>query len=110
MRTEEIYHEGEEGARRPGIEGAFLFLRVLLCALVVDILIPGSFAYPVIEGKQGTSRLPGRKNRICGWKILTTKAKKAHEAWGLKTFFYSFVFLCAPWWLTFLFPVAPLIR
>jgi hypothetical protein len=27
MRMEEIYHEGEEGARRPGIEGIF-FLRV----------------------------------------------------------------------------------
>jgi hypothetical protein len=23
MRMEEIYHEGEEGARRPGIEGIF---------------------------------------------------------------------------------------
>jgi hypothetical protein len=28
MRMEEIYHEGEEGARRPGIEGVFSFLRV----------------------------------------------------------------------------------
>jgi hypothetical protein len=27
-RTEEIYHKGEEGARRLGIEGAFSFLRV----------------------------------------------------------------------------------
>jgi hypothetical protein len=61
MRTEEIYHEGEEGARRPGIEGAFLFLRVPLCALVVNILIPGCSAYPVIQCKQGTSRLPGLK-------------------------------------------------
>ncbi|MDR0401303.1 MAG: hypothetical protein LBH51_10250 [Treponema sp.] len=26
---EEIYHEGEEGARKAEIEGAFLFLRVL---------------------------------------------------------------------------------
>jgi hypothetical protein len=28
MRAEEIDHEGEEGARRPGIEGTFSFLRV----------------------------------------------------------------------------------
>jgi hypothetical protein len=28
MRMEEIYHEGGEGARRAGIEGVFLFLRV----------------------------------------------------------------------------------
>ncbi|MDR0399333.1 MAG: hypothetical protein LBH51_00130 [Treponema sp.] len=45
---EEIDHEGEEGARRPGIEGIFSFLRVPLCALVVNIPIPGSFAYPVM--------------------------------------------------------------
>jgi ABC-type sulfate transport system permease component len=51
MWAEEIYHEGEEGARSLGIEDIFLFLRVPLCALVVNILIPGSFAYPVIEGK-----------------------------------------------------------
>jgi hypothetical protein len=48
MRIKEIYHEGEEGARRLGIEGAFSFLRVPLCILVVNILIPGFFAYPVI--------------------------------------------------------------
>jgi hypothetical protein len=40
MWTEEIYHEGEEGARRPGIEGAYTFLRVPWCAFVVTILIP----------------------------------------------------------------------
>ncbi|MDR0400979.1 MAG: hypothetical protein LBH51_08560 [Treponema sp.] len=45
---EEIYHEGEEGAGRAGIEGSFSFLRVPLCAFVVKILIPGSFACPVI--------------------------------------------------------------
>jgi hypothetical protein len=28
MRMEEIYHEGEEGAGRAGIGGAFSFLRV----------------------------------------------------------------------------------
>jgi hypothetical protein len=51
MRAEEIYHEGEEGARRPGIEGEYSFLRVPLCAFVVNILIPGSFAYPVMQYK-----------------------------------------------------------
>jgi hypothetical protein len=45
---EEIYHEGEEGARRRGLEAFFSFLRVPLCALVVNILIPGSSAYPVM--------------------------------------------------------------
>jgi hypothetical protein len=45
MQMEEIYHEG---ARRAGSEGAFSFLRVPLCAFVVNILVPGHFAYPVM--------------------------------------------------------------
>jgi hypothetical protein len=28
MQPEEMYHKGEKGARRAGIEGAFSFLRV----------------------------------------------------------------------------------
>jgi hypothetical protein len=48
MRIAEIYHEDEEGVQKAGIEGAFLFLCVPLCALVVKILIPGFFAHPVI--------------------------------------------------------------
>jgi hypothetical protein len=48
MRIEEIYHEGEEGARKIGIGSAYTFLRVPLCAFVVKILIPGRFAYPVV--------------------------------------------------------------
>jgi hypothetical protein len=54
MRTEEIYHEGEEGARRRGLKvlfRSFVFLvsrSSPLCALVVNILIPGFFAYPAI--------------------------------------------------------------
>jgi hypothetical protein len=34
MRTEEIYHEGEEGAQKAGIEGVYSFLRASWCALV----------------------------------------------------------------------------
>jgi hypothetical protein len=37
-----------EGARSLGIEGSFLFLRVPLCALVVNIPVPGRFAYRVV--------------------------------------------------------------
>jgi hypothetical protein len=48
MQPEEIYHQGEEGAREAGIEGTFSFLCVPLCAFVVKILVPGSFAYPVV--------------------------------------------------------------
>jgi hypothetical protein len=57
MRAEEIYHEGEEGARRPGLK-AFFYSFVFLasrsspwCAFVVNILIPGSYAYPVMQCK-----------------------------------------------------------
>jgi hypothetical protein len=49
MRIEEIYHEGEEGARKTGIGSAYTFLRVPWCAFVVNILTPGSSAYPVIQ-------------------------------------------------------------
>jgi hypothetical protein len=41
---EEIYHEGEEGARRAGIGSAYTFLRVPgepQLALVVNISVPG---------------------------------------------------------------------
>jgi hypothetical protein len=52
MQPEEIYHEGEEGARRPGIGGIFSFLRVPWCALVVNIPVPGSFSYPVVSASK----------------------------------------------------------
>ncbi|MDR0400725.1 MAG: hypothetical protein LBH51_07250 [Treponema sp.] len=51
---EEIYHKGEEGAGRAGIEGAFLLHCVPASRgspwrpFVVTILVPGRFAYPVI--------------------------------------------------------------
>ncbi|MDR0399402.1 MAG: hypothetical protein LBH51_00485 [Treponema sp.] len=75
MRTEEIYHQGEEGAQRAGIKGAFSFLRVpgepqlafvrcRLRRLVVDILVPGSFAYPVIECNQSTCEKCGFPKEI----------------------------------------------
>jgi hypothetical protein len=51
MRTEEFYREGEEGARRPGIGSVYSFLRVPgepQLAFVVNTIIPGRFAYPVI--------------------------------------------------------------
>jgi hypothetical protein len=51
--VEEIYHEGGEGAGRAGIEGVFSFLRVPWCPFVVNISVPGSFAYPVMYN-QGT--------------------------------------------------------
>jgi hypothetical protein len=54
MQPEEIYHEGEEGARRPGI-GSIFYSFVFLasrsspwCAFVVTIPIPSSFVYPVV--------------------------------------------------------------
>ncbi|MDR0399648.1 MAG: hypothetical protein LBH51_01725, partial [Treponema sp.] len=93
MRTEEIYHEGEEGARRRELEAyihSFVFLasrRSPLCAFVVNIPVPGRFAYPVIECKQDTSRLLGLKNRIYGGKKCTTRARKAHERRGIEGVF-----------------------
>jgi hypothetical protein len=56
MRAEEIYHEGEEGTRRRGLEAhihSFVFLASRSspwCALVVNIPVPGRFAYPVMWG------------------------------------------------------------
>jgi hypothetical protein len=54
MQPEEIYHKGEEGAQKQGLK-AFLHPFVFLasrsspwCPFVVNILISGSFAYPVI--------------------------------------------------------------
>ncbi|MDR0400270.1 MAG: hypothetical protein LBH51_04940 [Treponema sp.] len=52
--VEEIYHEGGEGVGRAGIGGvfrSFVFPASRgspLCALVVNIHVPGSFAYPVV--------------------------------------------------------------
>jgi hypothetical protein len=52
MRAEEIYHEGEEGARRRGLKApfhSFVFLASRSspwCAFVVNILIPSRFSYP----------------------------------------------------------------
>jgi hypothetical protein len=43
-----IDHKGEEGAQRPGTESDSSSLRVPLCAFVVNIPIPGRFAYPAI--------------------------------------------------------------
>jgi hypothetical protein len=54
MWMEEIHHEGEEGARSSGIEGifhSFVFLASRSSpwrAFVVNIPVPGHFAYPVI--------------------------------------------------------------
>jgi hypothetical protein len=81
---------------------------------VVIILVPGRFAYPVMQGKQGVGRLLSLNNRICGRKKFTTKAKKAHEDRGLKAFFIpscsrrAAARLGAPSWLLFLFPVVSL--
>jgi hypothetical protein len=66
------------------------------CPFVANIPVPGSFAYPMMQCKQGISRLLGLKDRLCGRKKFTTKAKKAHEDRGLKAFFlFLRVPLCA---------------
>jgi hypothetical protein len=80
------------------------------CAFVVYIPVPGSFAYPVMQPKQGISSLPGLKISYADGGNSPRRRRRRTKLNDRRPSYIPFVFLGAPSWLKFLFPVPLLIR